>query len=259
MTDRQEKDIYKELLCGIAEVYNNLNGIVVIISDDGDYRTGVNINQLTTEYEVSISVAGVAGAVNNKLNEWKQMLAGNERLELVNHSFSHVNMSPDKPMASDYQCLFHEIIDAKKFFEEEFHYQQITFCCPYNKMSSLGIQIMQENGIYACRKGARDFNPLSPEDRADKPGAWFWLCCYGIKDDGVTTSVRNGWIDYAIDKHKWLIEMWHNVLDHPGANDYQPISMKEAKEHLVYVEQKVKEKEIWNLTFTDCVKYIRER
>lgn len=71
-------------------------------------------------------------------------------------------------------------------------------------------------------------------------------------------SVRNGWIDTAIADKTWLIEMWHNVMPEDDGG-YQSILVKDAEEHLDYVAEKAASNEIWVATYTEAVKYIREK
>lgn len=180
-----------------------------------------------------------------------------DHIELVNHSYNHYRMEENSKYSNNYFLLRHEIVDADKYFEKLTGTDQICFVCPENQMCTKGYTILENNGFYAVRRGTRDYNSLSPEEGTE-PGQWFNLCCMGIMDDGVDSDVRNGWVDYAVENHVWLIEMWHNVKFEDDGN-YQTIEFDEAEEHISYIENAASEECIWVATYTEATKYIRER
>ena len=62
----------------------------------------------------------------------------------------------------------------------------------------------------------------------------------------------------AITEKSWLIEMWHNVMPEDDGG-YQTFLIKDAEKHLDYMEEKAASGAIWVATYTEAVKYIRER
>ena len=240
----------------ISEAYENADAIVTIISDDGFYMSGLYLNELMKRFELHASVAGVVDYIDPYLDEWKEIV--NEgHVEVINHSYSHKTMKEGSLISYNYFSLRHQIVDSDKYYEKNFGEEQIVFIFPGNAICSQGYTILQDNGFWASRSDTRGFNSLSPED-GNQEGQWYQLCMFGIKDDGVDTEVRNGWIDQAITENLWVIEMWHEVLAEDDGM-FQTITIGESAEHLYYLSQKVDSGEVWNPTFTDAVKYIREK
>ena len=245
-----------ELEAWITDVKGDAEAIVTIISDDGFYVSGLNLNVILGKRNLKGTIAGAITFVDPHLNDWKKIIAeGN--LEMVSHSYDHVRMDEESDYSNDKSALKHEIMDADKWFENQFGMKQIVFVCPENQMCDLGYEVLMEGDFWAVRRGDRGYNSLTPEE-GTSPGQWFNLMVQGICDDGVDLDVRNHWIDTAIEENKWLIEMWHNVT---WSQDgfYQTILVPEAEEHLDYVAEKASEKLIWNAKFSEAVKYLREK
>lgn len=242
----------------VADVYRDAEAILTIISDDGFYPSGENLNKIVGERGLKCTVAGAISIVEPNLDRWKTLLEDGT-IDIVSHSYNHIRMADEEgnEIAQDTAALSHEIVDADKWYEETFGKEQIVFVCPENQMCKLGYEILEENGFWAVRRGDRGYNPLSPEEGTE-PGQWFNLMVQGVRDNGVDSSVRNGWVDTAVDDKVWLIEMWHNVMPEDDGL-YQTILTPEAEEHLDYVKIKSEENAIWVATFDEAVKYIREK
>ena len=239
----------------VADVYGGADAIVTIISDDGFYDSGCNLNELLVERDLRGTVAGAIKYVKPNIEGWNDIL-DDGHLELVNHSYNHIRMEDGRLISYNYFALFHEIVDSDRWYEDTFGDEQIVFVCPENTMCRLGYSILEQNDFWAVRRGSRGYNSLSPEDGTE-PGQWLNLMVQGICDDGVDTDTRNCWVDESVSQHLWLIEMWHNVMyDDDGF--YQTINVSEAADHLDYIELVENSGVIWNATFTEAVKYIRE-
>lgn len=240
----------------VSDVYRDAEAIVTIISDDGNWETAKNLNIIFGKYDLKCTSAGVVEIVDPYLDSWKTLLKKGT-IDLVNHSYSHIRMDDGNIIATDYDALTHEIVDSDKWFEETFGYEQIVFVCPENQMCQMGYEILNYNNFYAVRRGDRGFNTLSPIDGIES-GNWFNLKVQGICDDGVDISVRNDWVNTAINDKVWLIEMWHNVMpEYDGL--YQTILLSDAEEHIAYISEKSQDNKIWVATFDEAVKYIREK
>ena len=248
--DAQVLDAY------ITDAYNNSDAIVTIISDDGFYLSGMCFNALMKRYHLRGTVAGAVCNLDPYLDEWIT-LYNEGYVEIVNHSYNHIKMSEDSDIANNYFALRHELLDSRKYIEREFGTKQIAFVCPENTMCVKGYEILSNGGYWAVRRGNRGLNSISPEDGYE-PGDWYNLKCYGIMDPDIDIASRNGWVDAAIIEHAWLIEMWHNVMPNDDGM-YQTILFTDAMKHLEYVEQKSDSNNIWVATYTEAVKYIRER
>lgn len=252
----QDTEQYETVLCAsIASVYNDCVAAVTIISDDGFYETGVNLNNLAIKYDMKITVAGVVSIVSENLSEWKDIV-DQGHIELVSHSYDHIKMDENSEIGNDEDALYHQIVDADKWFEENFETDQFVFVCPENYMCGMGYDILENNGFYAVRKGHRGYNMLSPLEGRENL-EWYSLGCQGI-GDVTTTLERNAKIDYAIANRSWLIEMWHDVTEEDNGH-YQWISTEEADVHLSYIAYQRNDGNLWVASFNDAVKYFREK
>lgn len=240
----------------IAEAYGNAQAIVTIISDDGNYDSAVNLHAVFAKRKLRCTVAGVVKIVKRHKKKWNALLA-DDVINMVSHSYTHVPMDDSETVATDFKALKHEIVDAGKWFADWLQRKPISFVCPHNKMCELGYKILEDNGYWAVRRGARGFNSLSPE-AGRQPGQWLNLMVQGIRDQGVDKSARNQWIDTAINDKKWLIEMWHNVMPEDD-HGYQTLLISEAEEHLNYVATKSQLNDIWVASYDDAVKYLLEK
>lgn len=240
----------------VAEAYDNADAIVTIISDDGFYESGLYLNELMKYFDLRASVAGVVDYIDPHLDDWRDIISEGH-IEVINHSYSHKTMKEGTAISYNYLSLRHQIVDSDKYLEKNLGKEQIAFIWPGNAMCDNGYSILQKNGFWASRSDTRGFNSLSPEE-GRQSGQWYQLCLFGIKDEGVDTDVRNGWIDQAITDKAWVIEMWHAVQFEEDEY-FQTITIKEAAEHLNYLSGKVSSGDVWNPTFTDAVKYIREK
>lgn len=240
----------------VAEVYGDADAIVTVVSDDGFYETGYNLDRLFGEKGLKCTVAGIVSVVDPCLEQWKK-LTENGVIDLVNHSYNHIRMQEGEEISGDAEQITHEIVDADKYYEKNWGKEQIVFVCPENQMCELGYTILSHHDFWAVRRGDRGYNSLSPENGTE-PGQWFNLMCLGIQDEGTNTAVRNSWVDTAIAEHSWLIEMWHNVVEAEGGG-YQEILVPEAAEHVDYLAEKAEGNEIWVATYTEAVKYLREK
>ena len=239
----------------ITSVFNNKQGIVTIISDDGEFNTGKALKQLSDKYNLPITVAGTVRNVAKHLSFWKR--AKKDHLfECVNHSYNHIRMEEASTIANNEKRLIHEIIHSGKYFERVFRKPSISFVCPENKMCKKGYEIIQKSEIYATAKARKGFeyNSLKPVEGI-QPGNWFNLGRIGIMDTS-DEEERKQWIATAAKQEKWLIEMWHNVSENTSSG-FQTISPETAEKHLQNLSEK--KDEVWIALFTDAVKYIYER
>ena len=238
----------------ICDVYHNKKAIVTIISDDGLYVPCSLFNRLLVQYEIPATVAGAVKYIEQDKTEWTELISLGY-IDLISHSYNHIKMSPNSEISENIDALKHEILDSKSYYEQFTGKQQIAFVCPENIMCKAGEYLIQNGGYYACRRGNRGFNSLSPSEGV-APGDWFNLLCYGVMDKSLDNDSRNKLVDDAISENKWLIEMWHNVAEKEDGY-YQTILYSDASNHLMYIKEH--DSEVWIANFTDAIKYIREK
>lgn len=237
----------------VAPIRHDANAVVTIISDDGDLDSGRILNSLAKEYNLKVTVAGIAAWMEKNLPEWKN-IEDEGYIELISHSYNHHKMNDETD--PDEETLQHQLTDSINFYKAHFKTDQICFVPPNNCMTSRGYEILAYNGILAIRQGERGENYLNPFD-GKLPGQWYNLLTRGI-GDVETTNERNQWVDSSVENTSWLIEMWHNISPN-GDSGYQPISTDMAREHLEYLVNKRKTNEIWIASFVDATKYIKEQ
>ncbi len=240
----------------IADVYNNADAIVTIISDDGDYVTSVNLYRMMKARGLKCTVAGVISMISDHLPVWDKYVS-EDVIDLVSHSYDHIKMDDDSDIAEDVYVLKHEIADAHRFLEERYETGQVAFVSPENIMCKKGYDILTGLGIQAVRGDEKGYNSLNPEEGTEA-GEWFNLFCMPIVGEGIDSKVRNGWIDKAENDCTWLIEMWHNVRAEDDGQ-FQTLLIPEAEEHLDYIVEKKNSGNIWVATYTEAVKYIVEK
>lgn len=240
----------------VAEVYNNANAIVTIISDDGDWITGNNLYALCRGRGIKCTVAGIISEVDPSIDKWKEFVEEGS-VELVSHSYNHIKMDEGSEISMDVEALRYEIVEADRYLEDALGYEQIVFVCPENCMCSNGYLVLEDNNFWAVRRGTRGFNSLSPKN-GQESGQWYNLMVQGIGDADVDTIIRNSWVDTVIQDRAWLIEMWHNVRTVDDGL-YQTLLLEDAKTHLDYIAKKSQTSDIWVANFTEATKYIREK
>lgn len=242
----------------IADTYGDKDAIVTIVSDDGFYDSVVCLNELLRKNDLRATVAGAVKFIKPYLKEWKKIVSeGN--IELVSHSFRHVAFNEGEEISRNKERLYYEIAGSTIWFEKKFPElgKQIAFVCPEGAMCKLANEVVKESGFYAVRRTETGYNSLSPSDGVNG-GDWFGLQIQGINEKNVDEEVRKQWINEAVDKRLWLIEMWHNVMEQYDGY-FQTILKDDADKHLQYISKMNKEGRIWVATLTEATKYIRER
>lgn len=238
----------------IAPIKDDKKAIITIVSDDGFYDSGVNLNELAEKYNFRVTVAGVVDHINKHLDEWKKIEQGGH-IELISHSYSHYKMSEEANYS--YEELEHQIKDSIEWFRANFVTDQIAFVPPENTMCQKGYDLLKASGIYAVRQGTRELNSLSPM-KGTLASQWFNLYTAGICDLE-TTEWRNSLVDTAIEYNAWLIEMWHNVYREGQDVGYQGLTYEMADEHMKYLLERKEDNSIWVASFTEATKYIYEK
>lgn len=243
------------LKANVCEAYQDAKAVVTIISDDGIWNTPEVLDKILGERDLKCTVAGTVKNIKPYESEWKRIIKrGN--IELVNHSYNHLRIDEGK-WRNNYVTLLREIIGAKHYLKKHLNVEPIAYVCPENVITSKGYNVLDYGGYWGVRRGNRGFNSLNPQDNKN-PGGWFNLRCMGICDEDISKQIRNEWIDECVEDNKWLIEMWHNVIEEADGG-YQSILLKDAQTHLDYISQKNKNNEIWVATFNEAIKYLREK
>lgn len=240
----------------ITPVYLGKNGIITVISDDGDFYTAKQFDILSQKYSVPVTVSGAVFKIYPHIKEWKRLLQ-NKYIELINHSYNHYRMDDDWKYSKNKMRLVHELNHSQLFFEKYFGLKGYLFVCPHNIICEMGLKILKERGVVAMRGYNPQYNNLEISEGYGH-GEWLNLNSFCIMDEPchnqTRSEMRMEWLMGASNQ-KWLIEQWHNI-DIPG---FQTISFEEAEEHIKQISNYSKEKDIWVAKFSDAVKYIKEK
>lgn len=248
----------KELNVYVADVFENRNGIVTIVSDDGFYPSGKLLNELLKKYKLKATVAGAVCFVKPYLKEWKKIIEEGY-IEMVSHSYKHRAFWEGSEISQEEDRLYYEIVRSTKWINQKFspNGKQIVFVCPEGAICKLANKILFENGFYAVRRTKNGYNSLNPKDDT-KPGDWFCLNVQGIAEKDIKEDVRRGWIEKTSEEKLWLIEMWHNVMIEDDGY-CQTILKDDAEKHIAFISEMENEKKIWVATLTQATKYLREK
>lgn len=248
----KEKKGLKEINVQVTPAKNDSAAIVTVISDDGDYESGIILNKLLQKHDLRATVSIYVENAIPHLKSW-QKIEDMGHIELVSHSYSHIKIAPGTNNSP--KVLKHELVDSIDFMRFCFNTDQVAYVPPEASMTEEGYKVLKNKGIYAVRMGQKGMNSLKPK-MGTAEYEWMNLATMGI-GEADTTEGRNAWVDTAIQQGKWLIEMWHDVSPN-GDVMYQPISTAKADEHLSYMAQKQKAGTIWVASFVEATKYIYE-
>ena len=177
--------------------------------------------------------------------DWNTILAEGY-IDVANHSYSHPDLRNLNPTR-----LEQEVNGSKVILDSHLaNYQTICFIYPYNHHNET-IRAKVAEKHYAARGGQIGYNGLSPTQEQ-----FFQLFQQDVLME-TTASEMNGWVDTAMAQGSWLIEMWHDCdnLSNWWPEGSPPCAV--IRDHLEYVGSKLTE--IWNGTFPEVTKYIRER
>lgn len=234
-------------ICSICPVKDNKKAVATIVSDDGDLESGDILAELAAKYGVKISLAPTATTAAALLKRF-QSLEKNFPIEILNHSWDHLNLT-DAGVSDD--DIRRQIIDSAQFFKYNFKTPHISFIPAFNAMSDAAFSALARMGILAARGWRQGVNTLFPKT-GTQPGDWFNLKCFGVGDENFDPDREYG----ALKTNPgWLIEMWHNVYtDEPRG--YQPVRRDAAEKRLNALKDAP---HIWLAGFTETVAYFWQR
>lgn len=247
MVNFRIKSSESEVASEILAVKNGAQGIVTLTYDDGDISTAEFNADMFEKYDLYGTNFLIGRNLTSSVLPRMQAVIQRGRIDVASHGMYH-DGGVYNPDATE-QYYKEEIIDSKTMFENAFpSIDVIVFGPGDGRITDRGLEIVKEN-YYAQRKGTRGFGAVEPSE------AELWDAkVKGIHDD-TTLAGRNGWIDTVIENGQWLIELWHSI-DAPG---YMPQTKADAEAHYSYISQKQKEGKIWVASYTQAVKYMREK
>ena len=243
----------------IASVKDNKKAIYTFITDDG-YWDSTNFYQ--SEFErlgMSGTVALIPGQIEEgKANrgtwaDWKTLLAkGN--FTAANHTMNHVTNTYINNMSGLTDALLEtEINDSRELIIDKIPGQRVLGLVLPGNWTSTSIVEKAKEQHYAIRSGSGNTTlPISNEED-------LYALHFQTLQDETTADTMNNWVDTAIAKGQWVIEMWHGVRDgedtNPNSQGYSP-DKKTATAHFEYVS---KLDDLWIASWDDGIAYNKER
>jgi hypothetical protein len=229
----------------ICLIKDNKKSAVVFTTDDGLLTS---VKYYVNEWKKD-TLRGTCAIIPGQLRNasaWAPWIAlvAEGYLDLGNHSMNH----PAGGIVNEtWAQLEPEVNGAKDAIEANVPgYKVVTFLCPEGAYNDLAIQKIMER--HAANRvidnGYNSFNPTV---------AQIYRCKRQQISSTTTVATMNGWIDQAIASGQWLIEAYHGC-DNEG---YEPPPCISLAQHYAYVA--TKRSQIWNGTFNEVIKYIKER
>ena len=258
----------------IMDVYGGAKGIISMTFDDGYASTAVTLNELMKKYDLKASLMIIADRTYKSQSGYlnptdAQAIFSEGYLEPQSHSMTHTSMKdgevPNDQKAETYQT---EIADSKTLIETMFPDSDIlTFAIPYGDMTDDAYDFAAEY-YYAIRTTNHGVQTLDPGFTSVN-GSWSRM--YSPSSGRLKYSIGNytdeeqlAMIKTDIDNaaNGWYIPITHRV----GAvddvrNESSSIEMTYwvADKMFEYIASLRDEGKVWVTTYSEAVKYVRER
>ena len=245
----------------IMTVYGGADGIISMTFDDGYYETTLVLDELFTKYDLKGSIMMIGENAATTAGKFQAIFDGG-RLEPQSHSMSHANLTDASvPSESRDEVLSYEIVESKAQLSALFPSDDIiTFAIPYGGMSDAAYDLAAEH-YYAIRTTRRGVQSLDPGFSREY-GSWSMMYSpatyqsnYANLDDPETVQWEaiKGAIDSAA--NGWYIPITHRVGDVQDTD----LTYAMADKMFAYIAQLKNEGKVWVTTYSEAVKYVRER
>lgn len=181
---------------------------------------------------------------SNGFANWEQWRAflSEGFFDVANHTKSHPYLNQISA-----EQLEDEVNGAQSILRSMFPGQKVLCMANPYVVTDDAIDAVIRQRHFSARNGGNGFNSLNPTEQE-----WYRLNFQTALHKS-TAENMNAWIDQAIEKNLWLIEMWHGV-DEQG---WEPPASKECDKHLFYLSQKLGT--VWNGTMEEVTLYLREK
>lgn len=225
---------------------------VTFTADDNLYRSFLFYQSRFREYGLKGTVMLTTNfvlpdekkAANDDFTTWEQWQAfiAEGFFDVGNHTISHPYL--DRIPAAQLES---EVNEAQALLRQKFPGQKVLCMANPFVVTNDDIDVVIRQQHFSARNGQGGFNSLDPGDNE-----WFRLNFQTALHHS-TAENMNKWIDEAMEKGMWLIEMWHGV----DGQGWEPPASAECDKHLYYLSQHLDT--VWNGTMEEVTLYIRER
>ena len=179
------------------------------------------------------------------------------RLEPQSHSSTHISLKDgDVPLNQQTEIYQTEIADSKTALESFFPDNDIiTFAIPYGIMEDAAFDYAAEH-YYAVRTTLYGVQTLDP-DFSREYGSWSKMYSPVTYYGSDTPEKQWEWIKTSIDNaaNGWYIPITHRVGDSENAD----LTYEMADRMFEYIASLRDEGKVWVTTYSEAVKYVRER
>ena len=243
--------LFETTICSLKD---NKTCAVTFTTDDALYRSCVFYQARFKEYELRgtamLSTDFICPSVNKDITEsngfatWEQWQAFIDEgcFDVANHTKSHPFL--DKISVEQ---LEDEVNGAQAVLRARFPGQKVICMANPYVVTNDDIDSVIRQRHFSARNGGEGFNSLDPTE-------WEWYRLdFQTALHHSTSEIMNPWIDQAIEKKLWLIEMWHGV----DGQWWEPPSSRECDKHLSYLSGKLDT--VWNGTMEEVTLYLREK
>ncbi len=266
-----EAELYN-FSAAIMPVYGAKKAIVSLTFDDAVYPSALVVEELCEKYGMKASMMmwcsriGASGSDYADAETWAKLFAKGY-LEPQSHSMTHMDLrsNTDNGIANQSEENYKkEIVDSKALLEELFpEYDFLTYAIPFGSMSADAAAIAVKT-YYASRgvsSGA--VQSLNPGFGTGN-GTWGKLYSPTVvkKDaDGNVVSEAEqlaylkSWVDRTVTESGWYVPFIHKVGDVSGTE----MTYSVIDELFAYIDKYQDAGDVWVSTFSDAVKYVRER
>jgi len=222
----------------IFPIYNFKQGVVSLTFDDGTQNHFIVALPLLKERNLPATFYLITNEVDSAKKEMiSRNISGN--VELGSHTASHSDLIKIGENKSAEELLISKLFLKAHFGENS----GLTMSYPWGIYNTSVKQIAGEHYL-AARSANIGYNSMDFPDK------------YALRiqefSELTEVSQANHWVDFAVRKHLWAIEMIHGI-DNIG---YSPLSSAILVEHLDYIKES--EDKIWCANVSDVIKYILE-
>ena len=244
----------------IMTVYGGADGIISMTFDDGYYETALVLDELFAKYDLKGSLMMIGNRANY-VSKF-QPLFDTGRLEPQSHSMTHVKMTAESvPYETQDEVFEYEIAQSKTQIESLYpKYDVLTFAIPYGGMSDDAYDFAAKHyyGIRTTQNGVQTLDP----DFSREYGSWSKMyspVTYMSNFDYAENPEEKQWqwIKTTIDNaaNGWYIPITHRVGDVENTD----LTYAMADKMFAYIAQLKNEGKVWVTTYSEAVKYVRER
>ena len=253
----------------IMKVKGGARAIATMTFDDGLVKTANTLNELCERYGCRASLMMCTYKLNDGSAELWRGIFDKGYLNPESHSRYHKYLTPSHPENLTEEIMKEEIEDSlsdlKKYLPR---YDSLTFGIPYSSYAPEAYELLYRN-YYAARGGicvlynesARGkVQSLDPKS-GNRDGDWYNP--YGIRMmpeksqvyPMITPDAIIEHLDRCVEREGWFLSVVHGTVE--GENlDITVSDLARIMERMQYHAEHC---DLWVATYTDAVKYIRER